>query len=196
TPSLVPAMTPAQQQQQLLTNEQLAKLFATQAQFMSALRAPQQIDQRMQSAALPTLRLPATLAIATQQMMATPLSQVMQSQTDSSSASSLRNTGTNGAAASVDELNNVASSNIKHQVAAPSGTFGDQEAQESSYAPVGHMPAYNYGPHESYDDGPDKKSKGFTFHFGGGPIRGGSQLITSPMGIFKNLMLPLLPNPR
>lgn len=39
-------------------------------------------------------------------------------------------------------------------------------------------------------------SKGLTFHFGGGPMGGGGQLMTSPVGIFKTLLLPLLPKPR
>lgn len=88
----------------------------------------------------------------------------------------------------------------------------DQEVQES----YGQMPTYQmaeggyegghgapYPPHHGgygggggYAGDQDKKSKGITFHFGGGPIGGGTQLITSPMGIFKHLMLPLLPNPR
>lgn len=81
----------------------------------------------------------------------------------------------------------------------------DQEVQES----YNQMPAYQMGGYEQhgggggygggqqhYGDNNDKKSKGVTFHFGGGPIGGGTQLITSPMGIFKHLMIPLLPNPR
>lgn len=74
----------------------------------------------------------------------------------------------------------------------------DQEAQES----YGQMPAYHMAPQygggggEHYQGDHDKKTKGITFHFGGGPIGGGTQLITSPMGIFKHLMIPLLPNPR
>ena len=43
------------------------------------------------------------------------------------------------------------------------------------------------------DDGPDK---GLSIGLGGGPSAGGAQLITSPMGIFKSLLLPLLPRPR
>lgn len=39
-------------------------------------------------------------------------------------------------------------------------------------------------------------SKGLTLHFGGGPVGGGTQLMTSPVGIFKTLLLPLLPKPR
>ena len=39
-------------------------------------------------------------------------------------------------------------------------------------------------------------SKGLTLHFGGGPMGGGGQLMTSPVGIFKTLLLPLLPKPR
>ncbi|XP_053212057.1 uncharacterized protein DDB_G0283357-like [Panonychus citri] len=38
--------------------------------------------------------------------------------------------------------------------------------------------------------------KGLTFHFGGGPMGGGGQVMTSPLGIFKTLLLPLLPKPR
>lgn len=87
----------------------------------------------------------------------------------------------------------------------------DQQVQES----YGQMPAYQMaegygGGGQQYHHGGggggggygngggdhDKKSKGITFHFGGGPIGGGTQLITSPMGIFKHLMIPLLPNPR
>ncbi|KAI1301370.1 hypothetical protein HDE_02650 [Halotydeus destructor] len=40
------------------------------------------------------------------------------------------------------------------------------------------------------------KDKGLTLHFGGGPVGGGGQLITSPVGIFKTLLLPMLPKPR
>lgn len=79
----------------------------------------------------------------------------------------------------------------------------DQETQESyGQMPAYHMPA-GYGDSgghhydgDGYQSDHDKKSKGVTFHFGGGPIGGGTQLITSPMGIFKHLMIPLLPNPR
>lgn len=39
-------------------------------------------------------------------------------------------------------------------------------------------------------------SKGLTLHFGGGPMGGGGQIMTSPVGIFKTLLLPLLPKPR
>lgn len=39
-------------------------------------------------------------------------------------------------------------------------------------------------------------NKGLTLHFGGGPMAGGGQLMTSPVGIFKTLLLPLLPKPR
>lgn len=39
-------------------------------------------------------------------------------------------------------------------------------------------------------------AKGLTFHFGGGPVGGGGQVMTSPLGIFKTLLLPLLPKPR
>jgi hypothetical protein len=39
-------------------------------------------------------------------------------------------------------------------------------------------------------------NKGLTLHFGGGPMGGGGQLLTSPVGIFKTLLLPLLPKPR
>lgn len=59
----------------------------------------------------------------------------------------------------------------------------------------GEGAGYHYGGN-NYESEHDKKSKGITFHFGGGPIGGGTQLITSPMGIFKHLMIPLLPNPR
>lgn len=38
--------------------------------------------------------------------------------------------------------------------------------------------------------------RGLTLHFGGGPIGGGGQVMTSPLGIFKTLLLPLLPRPR
>lgn len=101
-----------------------------------------------------------------------------------------------------------------------SSSTNDQEVQESyqqnSQMPIYHMmpegppagyhqppPAYGgggyggggYGGGASYEPD-DKRTKGITFHFGGGPIGGGTQLITSPMGIFKHLMLPLLPNPR
>jgi len=78
----------------------------------------------------------------------------------------------------------------------------DQEVQESyGQMPAYHMPAAGYGHQQHYgadhyQSEHDKKSKGITFHFGGGPIGGGTQLITSPMGIFKHLMIPLLPNPR
>ena len=37
---------------------------------------------------------------------------------------------------------------------------------------------------------------GIQLSFGGGPMGGGGQLKTSPMGIFKTLLLPLLPKPR
>lgn len=80
-------------------------------------------------------------------------------------------------------------------------SINDQEVQES----YGQMPTYQMaeyghgggggGGYGQYDNS-DKKSKGITFHFGGGPIGGGTQLITSPMGIFKHLMIPLMPNPR
>ena len=36
-------------------------------------------------------------------------------------------------------------------------------------------------------------NKGLTLHFGGGPVGGGGQLVTNPVGIFKTLLLPLLP---
>lgn len=93
----------------------------------------------------------------------------------------------------------------------PQIQFGDQDVQESyNQMPVYHMheppppppPPVHYGgegiPAPPYGHQPDhdKRTKGVTFHFGGGPIGGGTQLITSPMGIFKHLMLPLLPNPR
>lgn len=80
-------------------------------------------------------------------------------------------------------------------------TISDQEVQES----YGQMPTYQMaggdhyggrGGHNYHQPDHDKKSKGITFHFGGGPIGGGTQLITSPMGIFRHLMIPLLPNPR
>ena len=51
-------------------------------------------------------------------------------------------------------------------------------------------------PHRQYapmDSGP---GKGVTLHFGGGPMGGGGQLMTSPLGIFKTLLLPLMPKPR
>lgn len=45
---------------------------------------------------------------------------------------------------------------------------------------------------------PIRKSEkpGIQLSFGGGPMGGGGQLKTSPMGIFKTLLLPLLPKPR
>jgi hypothetical protein len=42
----------------------------------------------------------------------------------------------------------------------------------------------------------DGHDKGLSIGLGGGPSSGGAQLITSPMGIFKSLLLPLLPRPR
>lgn len=75
-----------------------------------------------------------------------------------------------------------------------------QEMSESySNMPAYYMSGGEGGHHyggNNYESDHDKKSKGITFHFGGGPIGGGTQLITSPMGIFKHLMIPLLPNPR
>ena len=44
--------------------------------------------------------------------------------------------------------------------------------------------------------GAASNDKGLTLHFGGGPIGGGGQIVTSPIGIFKTLLLPLLPKPR
>ena len=54
-------------------------------------------------------------------------------------------------------------------------------------------PAPSYQQHVASESAP---SKGLTLHFGGGPVGGGGQLITSPVGIFKTLLLPLLPRPR
>ena len=80
--------------------------------------------------------------------------------------------------------------------------INDQEVSES----YGQMPAYHMPDHPPHYGGgggpsghyesPHKKEKGITFHFGGGPIGGGTQLITSPMGIFRHLMIPLMPSPR
>jgi len=71
----------------------------------------------------------------------------------------------------------------------------DQDTSESAYGPMpAYEPHYAGPPPAPYQD--DKRTKGITFHFGGGPIGGGTQLITSPMGIFRHLMIPLLPNPR
>jgi len=53
--------------------------------------------------------------------------------------------------------------------------------------------APNYDTASNYNKGDDK---GITLHFGGGPVGGGGQIVTSPIGIFKSLMLPLLPKPR
>lgn len=79
-----------------------------------------------------------------------------------------------------------------------------QEPLEVQESYAGPQPAYHMGGGgggyggggQHYQSEHDKKSKGITFHFGGGPIGGGTQLITSPMGIFKHLMIPLMPNPR
>ena len=51
-------------------------------------------------------------------------------------------------------------------------------------------------PEESGGYQESSPQKGLTFHFGGGPMGGGGQVMTSPLGIFKTLLLPLLPKPR
>lgn len=63
-------------------------------------------------------------------------------------------------------------------------------------APEHYRMAPRPPPPAHYGNENEKKSKGLTFHLGGGPVGGGSQLITSPIGIFRQLMLPLLPSPR
>lgn len=70
---------------------------------------------------------------------------------------------------------------------------GEQE-EESGKTAVISMSSGN--PNNHYQPAESAPSKGLTFHFGGGPMGGGGQLVTSPVGIFKTLLLPLLPKPR
>lgn len=75
---------------------------------------------------------------------------------------------------------------ISHSNSGPN--YGGEESKKNTA-----MVQFHADDHQSSESG---MSKGLTLHFGGGPGGGGSQLITSPMGIFKTLLLPLLPKPR
>src|SRR6185437_3205256 len=69
---------------------------------------------------------------------------------------------------------------------ADAGNYDNYQAEEG--------PPPGYGgecPHGGGEPG-----QGITLHFGGGPVGGGGQLVTHPIGIFKSLVLPLLPKPR
>lgn len=66
--------------------------------------------------------------------------------------------------------------------------IGESQVPQESHA----MPSYQLERgHTSHGDHP-----GVQLNFGGGPMGGGGQLMTSPMGIFKTLILPLMPKPR
>lgn len=140
----------------------------------------------------------------TQQRSIAPQGDVMQAAASGSSSSELAAPMTQGRALRSLPIG-AAPAPGQHPPSVASSGQSDQDTAESSYG--GHMPAYHMGGGgygggygggggDNYQSEHDKKSKGITFHFGGGPIGGGTQLITSPMGIFKHLMIPLLPNPR
>jgi hypothetical protein len=66
--------------------------------------------------------------------------------------------------------------------------IGESHVPQESHA----MPSYQFERgHSSHGESP-----GVQLNFGGGPMGGGGQLMTSPMGIFKTLILPLMPKPR
>ena len=69
---------------------------------------------------------------------------------------------------------------------------GNYQAQEN--APLLSFHAAESGGEGTYQE--PAPPQGLTLHFGGGPMGGGGQLMTSPLGIFKTLLLPLLPRPR
>lgn len=69
-------------------------------------------------------------------------------------------------------------------------------AQESNSAPLIDFSAQTLPDNEDEGYAESAPAKGLTFHFGGGPMGGGGQVMTSPLGIFKTLLLPLLPKPR
>lgn len=69
-------------------------------------------------------------------------------------------------------------------------------AQESGPPPLVDFSAQTLPDDEPEGYQESAPAKGLTFHFGGGPMGGGGQLMTSPLGIFKTLLLPLLPKPR
>ncbi|XP_074602907.1 uncharacterized protein LOC141856482 isoform X2 [Brevipalpus obovatus] len=82
----------------------------------------------------------------------------------------------------------------------PQGQYINRDsyvAQESAGPP----PLIDFSAQQLPDDEPggyqeSAPAKGITLHFGGGPMGGGGQVMTSPLGIFKTLLLPLLPKPR
>lgn len=83
----------------------------------------------------------------------------------------------------------------------PSAAFGENTAESVGHHQHMHSNQLLSGADSSnsasvnfnVDEGHEK---GLSIGLGGGPSSGGAQLITSPMGIFKSLLLPLLPRPR
>lgn len=73
------------------------------------------------------------------------------------------------------------------------GNQGDGSSPTGMISVSSNEPAPSYQQQVAQESSP---SKGLTLHFGGGPVGGGGQLVTSPVGIFKTLLLPLLPKPR
>ena len=81
------------------------------------------------------------------------------------------------------------------------GSSGSMAASDTikSYTSVAHK----YKPAEpllSLEAAPEPSesdpSKGITVHFGGGPVGGGGQVMTSPLSLVKSLLFPLFRKPK